>query len=383
MRKKKVLQLGKFYSPYNGGIETVTFDITEYLNAQGIKTDVLCSNEKNEYSDETMNGYNVFRTKSWGVHFSTSITPQLITKLRKKANNYDILHIHLPNPMVNLALLLVNTNQKIVLHWHSDIIKQKYLLKLYEPLQTWLLRRADSIITTSPKYMEESLVLQPYIDKCISIPLGIDEYKMQYTDAKVQSIKEKYKNKKIIFTLGRLIYYKGFEYLIDAGKYLDDSFIILIGGKGELKEELEQKIKKEKLEDRVKLLGRIEDYDLGNYFKACDLFCLPSIAKSEAFGVVQIEAMSFGKPIVATNIKGSGVDWVNKDGVSGLNVPIKDAEAIAEACKTIMSDEKTYQRFSQNARERFQNNFLREKMGDKTIELYKKLFDDNVELENR
>lgn len=371
----KVLQLAKFYPPCHGGMETVTFDIAEYLNQHNIKTDVLCANEKNEYIEDLIQGYHVFRAKSWGIYFSTSISPQLISKLKEIVNNYDIIHIHLPNPMANMALRLVNPKQKIVLHWHSDIIKQKYLLKLYEPLQSWLLKKSDAIIATSPKYMQESLVLQSYIDKCISVPLGIDEHKLQYDNTQVERIKEKYKNKKIIFTLGRFTYYKGFQYLIEASKYLDNSYVIFIGGKGELKGDFELQIKNEGLEDKVKLLGRIEDNDLGNYFKACDLFCLPSIAKSEAFGVVQIEAMSFGKPIIATNIEGSGVDWVNKDGISGLNVPIKNAEAIAEACEKIMIDESTYQKFSKNALERFQKFFLREKMGASIIELYQQLME--------
>lgn len=371
----KVLQLGKFYPPSHGGIETVTFDITEYLNQHNIDTDVLCANETNEYTEEIMNGYNVFRTKSWGLFASTSISPQYISKFKEIMDNYDIIHVHLPNPLANLALYYAKPKQKIVLHWHSDIIKQKYLLKLYGPLQNWMLKRADLIISTSPKYMEESLVLQPYIDKCIAIPLGIDEHKLQCDNVEVQKIKEKYINKKIIFTLGRMTYYKGFKYLIEAAKYLDDSYIILIGGKGELLEEFEEKIKKEELEGKVKLLGRIEDADLGNYFKACDLFCLPSIAKSEAFGVVQIEAMSFAKPVVATNIEGSGVDWVNENGVSGLNVPIKNAKAIANACETIMEDESTYKNFSKNAKERFQSLFLRDEMGASFAKSYEELIE--------
>jgi len=371
----KILQLGKFYPPSHGGIETVTFDLTEYLNKHKVETDVLCANETNHYNHEILNGYNIFRTKSWGVHFSTSITPQLITKLREVVSDYDIIHVHLPNPMVNLALFFVKPNQKIILHWHSDIIKQKYLLKLYAPLQTWLLKRADAIIATSPKYMEESNVLRAYLDKCTPIPLGIDKHKLHFDQQQVQDLKDKYQNKKIIFTLGRLIYYKGFEYLVEAAKHLDDSYVILIGGKGELKEQLESKIKQYQLEDRVELLGRVEDEDLGNYFQACDIFCLPSIAKSEAFGVVQIEAMSFGKPIVATNIKGSGVDWVNEDGVSGLNVPIKDPKALANACKSILADSSTYEQFSINAKSRFQKLFLRDRMGEKTIQLYKSILE--------
>lgn len=370
----KILQLGKFYPPDIGGIETVMFDITEVLNQQkNIHCDVLCSNNNFEFKEDIVNDYKVYRTKTFGKYFSTSITPQMIFKLRNIISQYDIIHVHLPDPMANLALFLSNTkNKKIVIHWHSDIIKQKYILKLYEPLQNWLLKRADKIIATTPKYIKESQYLQKYKNKCVSIPIGIDQTRLTYTDKEVDKIKNKYKYKKIIFSLGRLAYYKGFEYLIQSANYLNDDFIILIGGSGSLKSELESLIIKEKLQDKVKLLGRIEDEQLGNYYKACDIFCMSSIIKSEAFGVVQIEAMSFAKPIVATKIDGSGVDWVNQNMISGLNVEIKNQKALSVAFNNILSDTNTYMQYSDNAIKRFNELFKRDKMVSKIVEVYEK-----------
>lgn len=367
----KILQLGKFYPPNIGGIETVMFDITELLNTKNIKCDVLCSNDTYKYSEEIINNYTVYRTKTFGKYFSTSITPQMIWKLKEIVNNYDIIHVHLPDPMASLALFFINPRkQKIVLHWHSDIIKQKFLLKLYEPLQNWLMKKSDVIIATTPKYMQESKYLQKHKNKCVSIPIGIDSDRLQYIDEEINSLKKIYNKKHIIFSLGRLAYYKGFKYLIESAKYLSDDFIILIGGNGELKSELEDFIKKERLENKVKLLGRIEDNKLGNYYKLCDIFCLPSIIKSEAFGVVQIEAMSFGKPIVATSIEGSGVDWVNKHKISGVNVEVKNAKSLAIAFETIMVDNETYDFYSKNAIDRFNTYFKRENMVDKIIKVY-------------
>ncbi len=368
-----ILQIGKYYPPVYGGIETVMNDITEVLNAKGYKTDVLCSNKAKYFKEDIINGYKVIRVKSYGTIFSTSIAPQMIFKLRGIINEYDILHIHLPNPMANLALLFAKIhNKKIILHWHSDIIKQKHLLKLYEPLQNWLMKKADTIIATTPKYIEESLYLQKYKNKCVSIPIGIDKNKLQVKNSLYHKLKGIYKNKKIIFSLGRLTYYKGFKYLIDSSKYLSDDFVIIIGGSGPLANELKLQIINNGLENKVKLIGKIDDKDLGAYYKACDLFCLPSIVKSEAFGVVQLEAMSFGKPIVATKIKGSGVDWVNLDGGSGLNVEVKDSQSLAEAFKKILLDQKRYNEYSQNALNRFKNYFLREKMVESIIRIYEK-----------
>ena len=186
-------------------------------------------------------------------------------------------------------------------------------------------------------------------------------------------IKDKYKGKKIVFSLGRLAYYKGFEYLINAAQYLDDDIVILIGGSGQLRNKLQNIIQSNNLSKNVELLGRVEDADLGSYYQACDVFCLPSIVKSEAFGVVQIEAMNFGKPIVATKIEGSGVDWVNHDGVSGINVKIKDSIELAKAIKQILDYDKEYFKYSNGAKSRFKQLFLRDKMVDSIIELYKSL----------
>jgi rhamnosyl/mannosyltransferase len=368
----KILQLGKYYPPDCGGIETVMFDITEGLNERGIKCDVLCSNSKNEYKEESRNGYKIYRVKSYGKIASTSIAPQMIFKLRKIIGDYDVIHIHFPDPMANIALMLSNhKNKKIVLHWHSDIVKQKNLLKLYLPFQNWLLKRADKIIATTPKYIEESPFLSKYKEKCVSIPIGINEKRLKIKEELIEKIRNDFKNKRIIFSLGRLTYYKGFKYLIESAEYLSEDFVILIGGTGELKEELKELIKKKNLQTKIFLLGKVKDEDLGSYYKACDLFVLPSIEKSEAFGVVQIEAMSFAKPVVATKIKGSGVDWVNEDGISGINVEPKNPKILADAIKKIINDRDLYIKFSKNARKRFERFFMREKMVKSIINIYK------------
>lgn len=375
MNNMKILQLGKYYPPDIGGIENVIFDITESLNKyKNISCDVLCSNSKNIYKEEQYNGYKIIRTKSLGKLFSTSISPQMIFKLRKIIDNYDIIHVHLPDPMATLSLMLANPKkQKIILHWHSDIIKQKYLLKLFTPFQNWILNRADKIIASSPKYINESTILQKYKNKCIAIPLSVNENKFIENQDEVKNIKNTYKNKTIIFSVGRLIYYKGFNFLIKSAKYLDDDFIILIAGDGPLYKELNELILKNNLLKKVALLGKITDAELSNYYSACDIFCLPSIFKSEAFGLVQIEAMSFGKPIVATKIKGSGVDWVNKDGESGINVDICDPIELSKAFIKLSKDKEYYNLLSYGAKKRFLSTFTLNVMIKKIIKLYKSI----------
>ncbi|EQA6224859.1 glycosyltransferase [Enterobacter ludwigii] len=370
----KVLQIGKFYYPVMGGVETVAFDITEILNQKGIQCDVLCTNTNGKTVYDTINGYKVFRAGIMGGIFSTQISLKYMTILRDIISEYDILHVHLPNPLANIAIMLANTKgKKIVLHWHSDIIKQKNLLKLYHPFQTWLLKKADVIIGTTENYIINSNDLSKYRYKCIAVPIGIDPNRLIADDLIINSIKKKFPGKKIVLSLGRHVYYKGFKYLIESAQYLDDDYIILIGGEGPLMNDLKNLIAKSNVQDKVLLLGKVDHDELGSYFAACDLFCLPSIMKSEAFGVVQIEAMSFSKPVIATNIEGSGTGWVNKHDSSGINVDIMNPMQIANAIKKITSDASLYKQFSNAAKKRFDECFHREVMLDKIIAIYKSL----------
>ena len=173
-----------------------------------------------------------------------------------------------------------------------------------------------------------------------------------------------------MFSLGRLVPYKGYKYLIAAAQYLKDDFVILIGGMGELKEELQKEINELRLQHKVKLLGRISDEDLPAYYGACDVFCLSSIQKTEAFGIVQIEAMSCGKPVVATRIPQSGVAWVNAHGVSGLNVMPGNAIELAQAIEAITENKDTYARYSAGAKERYHELFTKKRMIEKCLNIY-------------
>lgn len=376
----KVLQVGKFYPPDTGGIESTIYEITEGLNKRGMVCDVLCSNNKNNYSEEFIQkdtySYKVFRVKSLGKKFSTSIAPQMITKLREIIKYYDIIHIHHPDPMAALALFLSNhKKKKVFLHWHSDIVKQRFLLPFYLPLLRWLQKRADIIIATTEKYIQESEQLKDFKEKCIAIPLGVNKSNFLIDQKKINEIKKKYKNKKIIFSLGRFVYYKGFEYLIEASKYLPYDYVVLIGGDGPLKDKYLDIISKNKLSEKVYLLGKISQEDLGNYYSACNIFCLPSITKSEAFGLVIVEAMSFGKPIIATKIKGSGVDWVNQHKLTGINIEVKSSKAIAEAIVHVLENKSIYEFYSRNALERYHNEFTTDKMVERIFKLFYRMIE--------
>jgi len=369
----KILQVGKTF-PLVGGVDKVIFELSNGISKNGVQCDVLCASVTKEDCFIKINKfYTIYATGSLGKFAATWLSPRMIIKLRKIIKEYDIVHIHHPDPMASLALFCCNLkHKKIVLHWHSDIVKQQYLLKFYRPLQDWLIKRADRIIATSSTYAYGSSYINKYIDKTIIIPIGVEVNYSLSQDLK-QQLNDKYLGKKIIYSLGRLCYYKGFEYLIDSAKYLDDSYVILIGGTGPLENKLSKQISKSNLGNKVKLLGKIAENEMGTYFSECTLFCLPSIEKSEAFGIVQIEAMSFSKPIIATTIKDSGVSWVNKHGYSGLNVEPKNAKQLANAIKSMCDDDVVLKQCSLNARQRFEDEFTSNLMINRVLDLYRSL----------
>jgi rhamnosyl/mannosyltransferase len=236
-----------------------------------------------------------------------------------------------------------------------------------------MLKRADAILVTTPVYKKESPLLQDFADKVKVLSSSTSEYKFPVDTKKVQLVREKFPGKKIVFSLGRFIYYKGFEYLIEAAKYLPDDYVILIGGGGPLKDTYQRLIEEMNLQSKVFLVLEIKQEDLGNYYSACDVYCLSSCEKTEAFGLVLVEAMMFAKPVVATNIPGSGVPWVNAHQVTGVNVEIKNARAIAEGILQIFSGD--YEAYSRNSRARFEQNFSDREMVQKLRNYYLQLLD--------
>lgn len=334
------------------------YDIVHGFSSQGFRCDLLCAAADDGSGVITLNEKGqIICTPTWFTLAATMISPAMIWNLRRICHNYDIIHIHHPDPMANLALRMSGFKGKVILHWHSDILRQKNLLKIYKPLQDWMIKRADVVIGTSPVYLKESPHLTNAEGKKVCLPIGVQ--KVMPDQKMVSKIRDRYKDKKLVFSVGRLVGYKGHKYLIESARHLPDDYVILIGGDGPLYAQMASQIAEEKLSDKVILLGRISDEALAGYYGACDVFCLSSIWKTEAFGMVQIEAMSCGKPVVATEIPGSGVSWVNKHGYSGLNVPPEDSRAIAEAVEYIMADTERYNLFSQNAKTRYEEFFTK------------------------
>jgi len=335
-----------------GGVETAARQICQGMTARGAVCDVLCFTKDGPYDDAGL-PYAVHRARTMAVLASTPLSLQYVRLLRQLAPRYDVILVHMPNPMAALAMLLVRPRAAVGLYWHSDVIRQKKLLALYRPLEKWLARRADLIIAPTDVHVEESDLAGLFAGKSLVAPFCVDETfpSPEKADPKLAAdIRERFGGRKLVFSLGRLIYYKGFETLVEAAALLPDGYAVAIGGAGPLAGSLTARIRELGLEGRVALVGRIPEEELSSWYAACDLFCLPSTHRSEMFGIVMLEAMAFGKPVISTAIPRSGVNRVNECGVTGLSVAPGDPAALAGAIVRAASDPGLYRELADNCR---------------------------------
>ena len=372
----QILQFSKFYPPVQGGIETVALELTEGLNARGVRTDVLCADLGRRTVVERRDGYTIERAGSLGKLLSTSMSPALVRRFLGSHSNYDIVNIHLPNPMSNLALWLARSKARIVVHWHSDIVNQPRALRLYLPLQDWLLRRADAIIATSAAYAEHSPWLQPFLDKVHIVPLGLRVRASRPDQERIHgmadSIRRRHGGRPLVFALGRMAAYKGFETLIEAAGRMRHDAHVIVGGSGELLDEHRRNVRTSKLGHRIRFAGEMSDDEVRAHMAAADVFCLPSRSRAEAFGMVLLEAMAASLPIVASDIPGSGVSWVNVEGETGYNVRIADSDALAGAIDALLEDPTRARRMGLAGRSRLDAVFNEQRMIDETLAVYRR-----------
>lgn len=370
----KILQLTKFYAPVTGGIETVVLELVRGMRRLGVTVDVLCAGTepwtRRSVSEE---GVQVTRSGSWGKLLSTSLSPGLIAHVRRLAPAYDVIHVHMPDPMAALALWVARPSAKLVVHWHSDVVRQRRTMRLYRPLQQWLLGRADAIVATSEPYAQSSPCLQPWQSKITVIPIGISDNGGSARPEVVQRIQERFGGRDIVFALGRMTYYKGYDLLIEAAASLPSHCVIIVGGEGELLSTYRAEVNRRFLSDRIHFVGRIPAHELSAYFAAASMFCMTSTQRAEAYGVVMLEAMAMGKPVISTHVEGAAASWINQAGATGLNIPVDDVEALLEAVNRISADRPFASQLGQGARARYERIFTADTMVGSTTDLYAQL----------
>lgn len=369
LRGLRVLHVGKFYPPHPGGMETHLQALCGELK-DAIQVEVVVAGDGRESVEETIDGVRVSRLGTFLNLGAAPVCPQMVRRIRE--SKADIVHLHWPNPTAVLAYLASGHRGKLVFTYHSDIIRQRLLRKPFWPVLRHALKRARAIIATSPNYVQTSPVLQKFQERCRIIPFGIALEQFDCANAiEISKIRKQY-GSRIVLGVGRLVYYKGFEYLIRAMK--DVKGHLLIVGNGPLREELEREAHAANVSNRVTFLTDVQD--VRPYYHAADVFALSSSARSEAFGIVQLEAMACGKPVVNTSLD-SGVPFVSPNGVSGLTVPPADAKALASALNNLLNDTALSACYGRAARLRVEQEFSLELMTQRTLQLYKEVVDSN------
>jgi rhamnosyl/mannosyltransferase len=287
---------------------------------------------------------------------------------------FDIVHLQFPaDPMAHLSAASLPRSVRRVVTWHSDIIRQQLLLKAYRPFLNALVRSADAIILPTPAHKTSSEQLAAVKDgsKFHVVPFGFDLSRFGQRPPAADRIRAAHGAGFLIFALGRHVYYKGFEYLIRALPLVPDAHVLL-GGTGPLTGELVDLARALGVEERLKMVGRIRDDELPAYYHACDVYCMPSVERAEAFGIVQLEAMAAGKPVVCCRLD-NGVNYVNLDGETGLAVTPKDAAALASALRRLQADPQLRTRLGEQGRLRALTEFSLEKMRDGTLAVYRQV----------
>lgn len=360
----RILHISKYYYPFAGGIEQIARDCVNALKGEHEQIIIAFSENKNDeriYVDEILVykcGCNI-KIASQPI----SISYRRILKKIIEEFNPDIIIFHYPNPFVAsilLSILKKKTNIKLVTYWHCDIVKQKVLGKLFYKQNNEILQKSYKIIATSPNYIQGSKWLQQVKDKCVVIPNCINTKRMEITpdiEEKAKKIRLSNTNKTICLAVGRHTEYKGFEYLIKASKLLTDDYIIYITGSGELTNKLHKEAEGDL---KIQFTGKVDDDELKALLLACDIFCFPSITKNEAFGVALAEAMYYGKPAITFNIEGSGVNYVNLNNITGIEVENKCVAQYAKAILDLSNNKQLINKLGYAAKNRVEKLFLYE-----------------------
>jgi glycosyltransferase involved in cell wall biosynthesis len=344
MKRPSILHIGKFYPPHPGGIETHVRSLVRYERRLADVT-VLVSNTGPSTVTEQLDGATITRIATYASVASMPVTPGLLLHLFGRRD--DLVHLHTPNPAAALALMLSGHRGRLVITHHGDTLNRKWLKRLVQPFNRWAMRRADAIVVSSARYADSSDELRPFREKCHIIPLGLDMPEPTLSVLQeAKKIRAQYPGP-LLVTAGRLVPYKGFEYLLRAMSDVNGTLLLI--GKGPLQLHLEKVAEEAGVRDRVHFLGYVDEVE--PYLHAADLFVMPSITRAESFGLVQLEAMAAGVPVVNTEIA-SAVPEVSRNGETGITVPPADAAALAAAIRILLEDDALRARYGAAAQKR-------------------------------
>jgi glycosyltransferase involved in cell wall biosynthesis len=328
----RILHIGKYYPPVTGGMERFLGDLAAAQRAEGHEVEVLV--HQHPRSAGAADPPWLMRCPVWLRLFFAPIAPRFPFWLDRALRRFDpeVIHIHMPNVSPFWLLVLRSARRRTwVVHWHSDVEPSRFKLSLrllyphYSIFERALLEGADSILVTSRQYLDASRPLQPWLHKCHVVPLGVDPARLpDVAPAETQGL---WKSDGLrVLAVGRLTYYKGFETLVHA-VLGDPSKELVIIGEGEERAALERLLATAGHPHHVRLAGELDDVAVRRYLASCDVLCLPSRERTEAFGIVLLEAMRYAKPILASDLAGSGVTWVARAGQNAVLVRTDDVIA--------------------------------------------------------
>lgn len=373
------LHFGKLLPPPYAGVEAHVDLLLRALQPMVRGTLVACGDPADAMRRADEFPYRLIVERFYGRVASAPIAPGMLAAVRRElaSGRCNLLHLHAPNPLGDLAGLLCAAKAPIVLSWHSDIVRQRSLLRLYGPIQRRIVDRADRIIVFTPQHYTSSVQLpRPGVEaKLHVVPMGFDLGRLDVSgaDAAMTARLDRFAGgRPLLLTVGRQVYYKGYEYLLAALARLRSGAVLAMVGTGPLGEALRRQAAELGLAERVLFLGEVGHAELVAAYHRCDVFTLPSVEPSEAFGMASAEAMACGKPTVVCEL-GNGVNYLNQDGVTSLTIAPRDTAALADAIDTLMLDDVLRARMGAAAAARVRSRFSMEAMRDGTVGVYRQL----------
>jgi glycosyltransferase involved in cell wall biosynthesis len=360
----RILHVGKYYPPHMGGIEVHLQDLVR-RQAHNCSVKVLVSNDGVRTVHEPKDGAELFRLGCVASIKSMQICPALPWHIAR--TQADLVHLHMPNPAAAFAYIVSGCRIPLVLTHHSDTMGRENIRRLSEPFVSAVMRRAVRIIVTSARYADTSTELEPYRDKTEVVPLGVDPSKFENPDEEaVRNILSRY-GPRLTIAIGRLVSFKGFEILISAMKNVPGNLLLI--GDGPLRGQLEVIASNCNISERIFFAGAIDNSQIVNYLAAADVFVMPSISRAESFGIVQLEAMATGIPVVNTSIN-SGVPEVSLNGVTGITVTPGDPVSLSRALNTLLADRELRLKMGRAGQARVRKDFSVERMSLGTMHIY-------------
>ncbi|MYJ76757.1 MAG: glycosyltransferase, partial [Caldilineaceae bacterium SB0670_bin_27] len=332
----KVLLLYKDYYPVLGGIENHISLLARGLRQKGVDASVLVTNTGKDTSRQAIDGVPVIKTGRQAHFLSTPISLPFFAELRRQLADVDLVHLHAPYPPAEFAQLLLGRSKPAVITYHSDIVRQRRTGKFYAPILRKVLQRAALVAVSSPAYIESSPFLQDIRKKCRVVHFGIELERFAETGQvrdDAQRLRTQYIDLPLLLFIGRLRHYKGVDVLIRAMHRIRAKLLIV--GTGPMQEAWQSLAQAEDLAGKVFFLGDASERECLAARYAADLFVLPSTNRAEALGIVQLEAMACGMPVVCTEL-GTGTSYVNRNGVTGLVVAPNDPQALAAAINKLL-----------------------------------------------